>query len=313
MASTRTAPGNLWAYRRQGRVTAEGAQSTAGRSRSRPSPVPEPSAALLFGRRKLIRRRRHAAPTACVATRFQRVASPKDTFITSPWRSTDPRGLRRISARRSGTLPVARACRTRRRGTSFQDDAPKHPLRAVDCWSSGLLGSGTRRARRNAGIARARAPHHGRVANHRPRRPQPGSPRSRPNGAATPASSPNRNRSTPTRIRPLPIGHGQTISQPYIVASHDRACRREEAGDTVLEVGTGSGYQAAMLAQLGVRVLLDRDHRATRQTGEGGPGGHRLRGPRRGPYGGRLRGLARARTHSTPSSSPQPHPRFRSR
>jgi protein-L-isoaspartate(D-aspartate) O-methyltransferase len=53
--------------------------------------------------------------------------------------------------------------------------------------------------------------------------------------------------------RPLPIGHGQTISQPYIVAAMT-ALLKVGAGDTVLEVGTGSGYQAAVLAQLGAKV-----------------------------------------------------------
>ncbi|MBW2398307.1 MAG: protein-L-isoaspartate(D-aspartate) O-methyltransferase [Deltaproteobacteria bacterium] len=53
--------------------------------------------------------------------------------------------------------------------------------------------------------------------------------------------------------RPLPIGHGQTISQPYIVALMTELAELK-AGDTVLEVGTGSGYQAAVLAQLGVKV-----------------------------------------------------------
>ncbi len=49
--------------------------------------------------------------------------------------------------------------------------------------------------------------------------------------------------------RPLPIGHGQTISQPYIVALMTDLMRvRPE--HTVLEVGTGSGYQAAILAEL---------------------------------------------------------------
>ena len=49
--------------------------------------------------------------------------------------------------------------------------------------------------------------------------------------------------------RPLPIGHGQTISQPYIVAiMTDLLKLRPE--DRVLEVGTGSGYQAAILAEL---------------------------------------------------------------
>jgi protein-L-isoaspartate(D-aspartate) O-methyltransferase len=51
------------------------------------------------------------------------------------------------------------------------------------------------------------------------------------------------------RNRPLPIGHGQTISQPYIVALMT-ALAQVEPGDTVLEVGTGSGYQAAVMARL---------------------------------------------------------------
>ena len=49
---------------------------------------------------------------------------------------------------------------------------------------------------------------------------------------------------------PLPIGYGQTISQPYIVALMTEAIDLEP-GDTVLEIGTGSGYQAAVLAELG--------------------------------------------------------------
>ena len=48
---------------------------------------------------------------------------------------------------------------------------------------------------------------------------------------------------------PLPIGKGQTISQPLIVALMTCALELEE-GDRVLEVGTGSGYQAAILAEL---------------------------------------------------------------
>ena len=48
--------------------------------------------------------------------------------------------------------------------------------------------------------------------------------------------------------RPLPIGHGQTISQPWIVARMTELVR-PEPGDSVLEVGTGSGYQAAVLAE----------------------------------------------------------------
>jgi protein-L-isoaspartate(D-aspartate) O-methyltransferase len=53
---------------------------------------------------------------------------------------------------------------------------------------------------------------------------------------------------------PLPIGHGQTISQPSIVAQMTEALR-VGPGDKVLEVGTGSGYQAAILAELGCDVF----------------------------------------------------------
>jgi protein-L-isoaspartate(D-aspartate) O-methyltransferase len=48
---------------------------------------------------------------------------------------------------------------------------------------------------------------------------------------------------------PLPIGYGQTISQPYIVAVMTEALK-PQPGDRVLEIGTGSGYQAAVLAPL---------------------------------------------------------------
>ncbi len=53
---------------------------------------------------------------------------------------------------------------------------------------------------------------------------------------------------------PLPIEEGQTISQPYIVALMTQALGLKE-GEKVLEVGTGSGYQAAVLAELGTRVF----------------------------------------------------------
>jgi protein-L-isoaspartate(D-aspartate) O-methyltransferase len=52
---------------------------------------------------------------------------------------------------------------------------------------------------------------------------------------------------------PLPIGFGQTISQPYIVALMTEAAEVED-GDIVLEVGTGSGYQAAVLAEIVAHV-----------------------------------------------------------
>jgi protein-L-isoaspartate(D-aspartate) O-methyltransferase len=53
--------------------------------------------------------------------------------------------------------------------------------------------------------------------------------------------------------RALPIGPVETISQPYMVAAMTAAAA-VEPGDKVLEVGTGSGYQAAILADLGARV-----------------------------------------------------------
>jgi protein-L-isoaspartate(D-aspartate) O-methyltransferase len=52
---------------------------------------------------------------------------------------------------------------------------------------------------------------------------------------------------------PLPIGSGQTISQPYIVALMSEALQASP-GDRVLEIGTGSGYQAAVLAEMGLDV-----------------------------------------------------------
>lgn len=65
-----------------------------------------------------------------------------------------------------------------------------------------------------------------------------------------------RHRFVPSRLqayayenRPLPIGYGQTISQPYIVALMTDLLELE-AGDVVLEIGTGSGYQAAILSRL---------------------------------------------------------------
>jgi protein-L-isoaspartate(D-aspartate) O-methyltransferase len=53
--------------------------------------------------------------------------------------------------------------------------------------------------------------------------------------------------------RPLPIGRGQTISQPYIVAYMTEALQLEPS-HTVLEIGTGSGYQAAVLAEIARQV-----------------------------------------------------------
>ena len=53
---------------------------------------------------------------------------------------------------------------------------------------------------------------------------------------------------------PLPIGYGQTISQPYIVALMSQALD-VEPGEKVLEIGTGSGYQAAVLAAMQLEVF----------------------------------------------------------
>ncbi len=59
---------------------------------------------------------------------------------------------------------------------------------------------------------------------------------------------------------PLPIGAGQTISQPYIVALMAEAAS-VGPNDRVLEVGTGSGYGAAVLAELGASVITVERHR----------------------------------------------------
>jgi protein-L-isoaspartate(D-aspartate) O-methyltransferase len=56
-------------------------------------------------------------------------------------------------------------------------------------------------------------------------------------------------RSLAYQNRPLPIGHGQTISQPYIVAIMTELLK-VNSQSRVLEIGTGSGYQAAILAEL---------------------------------------------------------------
>ena len=52
----------------------------------------------------------------------------------------------------------------------------------------------------------------------------------------------------------LPIGHGQTISQPWVVARMTEALLADGMPGKVLEIGTGSGYQATILAALGIEV-----------------------------------------------------------
>ena len=63
-----------------------------------------------------------------------------------------------------------------------------------------------------------------------------------------------RDRSSAYGDYPLPIGHAQTISQPYIVAYMTEKLDLKP-GEKVLEIGTGSGYQAAILAELGAEVF----------------------------------------------------------
>ena len=65
---------------------------------------------------------------------------------------------------------------------------------------------------------------------------------------------PLENRSQATQDSPVAIGYGQTISQPYIVALMTELLRVKK-GEKILEVGTGSGYQAAILAEMGARVF----------------------------------------------------------
>ena len=66
--------------------------------------------------------------------------------------------------------------------------------------------------------------------------------------------------------KPFPIGAGQTISQPYTVAFQTELLQVEK-GCKVLEVGTGSGYQACVLAEMGARVFtIERHHSLYRKT-----------------------------------------------
>ncbi|MFB0527292.1 MAG: protein-L-isoaspartate(D-aspartate) O-methyltransferase [bacterium] len=66
---------------------------------------------------------------------------------------------------------------------------------------------------------------------------------------------------------PLPIGEGQTISQPYMVALMTDLLDLSEE-DRVLEIGTGSGYQAAILAELGKEVYTVERHESLAERAE---------------------------------------------
>ncbi len=67
---------------------------------------------------------------------------------------------------------------------------------------------------------------------------------------------------------PLPIGQGQTISQPYIVAYMTEVLELS-GGEKVLEVGTGSGYQTAILAEVAAEVWTMEIYEALSARGEG--------------------------------------------
>src|SRR3989442_9621601 len=76
---------------------------------------------------------------------------------------------------------------------------------------------------------------------------------------------------------PLPIGGGQTISQPYIVAAMTAALRLQPE-DRVLEIGTGCGYQAAVLSRLAKEVFT-----IERRAGPPFPASRKLAPPRSSP------------------------------
>ncbi len=104
---------------------------------------------------------------------------------------------------------------------------------------------------------------------------------------------PERLRADAYKDHPLPIGHGQTISQPYIVAFMTEQLDPKPT-DRVLEIGTGSGYQAAVLAELVAQVytieIVDAPRTAGRRRPQAARLHERARARRR-----RLPGLARGR------------------
>ena len=108
----------------------------------------------------------------------------------------------------------------------------------------------------------------------------------------------------------LPIGDGQTISQPWVVAAICQALAL--AGDErVLEIGTGSGYSAAVLALLAGEVLsIERFARARRPRRASALDGARHR-ERRGPRRRRHAGAPGSRRRSTRSPSTPPRRRRR--
>ncbi|MEI9900099.1 MAG: hypothetical protein WDN31_08165 [Hyphomicrobium sp.] len=105
------------------------------------------------------------------------------------------------------------------------------------------------------------------------------------------------------RNRPLPIGEGQTISQPYIVALMTDLLRLQP-GDRVLEIGTGCGYQAAVAGRDRRRGLFDRDRRASRP--HGGPNAAAPRLSRNDAHRRWLQGWPEAAPSMRLSSPPHP-------
>ena len=78
----------------------------------------------------------------------------------------------------------------------------------------------------------------------------------------------DRDRRKAYRDMPLRIGHGQTISQPYMVAVICQAAEVRE-GDSILDIGTGSGYQAAVLSHLCRRVYTIERWRELQKAADG--------------------------------------------
>jgi len=78
---------------------------------------------------------------------------------------------------------------------------------------------------------------------------------------------PEKDRALSYEDKPVPIGEGQTISQPYIVAAMIDALRVAPE-NTVLEIGTGTGYQAAVLSRLAAHVYTVERHAALAATAE---------------------------------------------
>ena len=202
-------------------------------------------------------------------------------------------------------LPDAAQCRRCRARPAAAGPADHARRRRVSrcCWRAP---SAARAAGRGGGRAGGDGGHHRGPCRARPGAPWRGAPGStracwrRCSACRATPSCPPRRPPSAYEDRPLPIGHGQTISQPFIVALMTDLLRTAPE-HVVLEVGTGSGYQAAVLAELVRQVHTDRDHPAAGRSGRAAPAGpglpQRHRAPRR-----RLLRPARRPPRSTGSS-----------